>query len=66
MKTFYIELSKKGIEIFKGGNIEVMIKPLSLNPIKTENIKKAKEILYNKLNETLGTSSLYLYEIREV
>ena len=66
MKTFYIELNDRGLSLFKGGNIEIMIKPLARNPIKAKDIKEAEEIFYNFLNESIGTSCLDQYNLREV
>ena len=66
MNKYYIELSKRGIEIFKGGNIEVMIKPLLKSPFNAKNRKEAEQILINILNETIGTASLSHYCLNEV
>lgn len=63
---YYIELSERGMNVFKGGNIEVMIKPLLKSPFEAKNKAKAEDFLYMVLNETIGTGSLYLYTIREV
>jgi len=62
--TYFVELSEKGMEIFKGGNIEVMKKAF-IN-FKANNMKRAEEIFYNHMNETIGTSGIYQYKIREV
>ena len=66
MTKYYIELSKRGIVIFKGGNIGVMIKPLLKSPFEAESLKEAEYILFNILNETIGTASINSYSLNEV
>ena len=60
---FKSKLTRKGEAIFKGGNIEPMSKAL-IN-FEADNLKKAKELFSKHLNETLGSSMLYYFEVVE-
>ena len=60
---FKIVLTKKGLNIFKGGNIEPMSKPL-IN-FDAENIKEAQHI-YNKMSLDFGEMSWGYYELKIV
>lgn len=65
LKTFKIVLSKKGKEIFKGGNIEIMKKPLYKRVIAI-NKQKAENGFCVIIAKTVGTGNLDFYEIKEV
>lgn len=64
MVLYRITLSEKGKEIFKGGNIEIMGKPLIR--FKAKGKKEAEQKFYNILNESIGFASEYLYKIEEI
>ena len=64
MKQYKTILTEKGKRIFKGGNIEPMSEMLIT--FEAENQKKAEQIYYNKLIETLGGSMELHYKVVEV
>ena len=64
MKNYYTILSKRGEAIFKGGNQCIMAK--GLIEFKAKDMKDAKRLFWNHLNETIGTTGEYHYNIVEV
>lgn len=63
-KTFKIVLSKKGKDIYKGGNIEVMKK--ALKTFKAKTTKEVDDEFYRILNETIGWASYQNYQVEEI
>lgn len=61
---FRIILTRAGKFIFKGGNIEVMQKPLIEFEAKTN--KEAKNKFYNIICSSVGSASLWNYDLEEV
>jgi hypothetical protein len=60
---FKIILSKRGEEIFKGGNIEVMKKPL--RSFTAKSVREAESIFNGIITVEVGSASFGNYELKK-
>lgn len=61
---YKVILSKRGFDIYRGGNIEPLT--LMLYSFKANSDKEAYKLFYEKLCETLGSAEENMFDVQEM